>query len=364
MTWCGINDFCTRPYWRADRPAKPNTGTKPIAPGELFVTGSIVIEADTVLVSGAETLLLDYMHFKGWRRSVQVGITAAGDIWVEVQQGDSRSYGCLEMVTPVSGARFRLTISWDGPHRFGAMSYENPEDGSVLRTRLTSPVPIPADDLQRIVSGSFSVKTAPGISLIAVSDIVEKTGLNPSISAGSLIGTSDGPRPIERLNRGDMVLTEKNGYQPIRWIQKWDTPAVGFYSPIKLRRPYLGLSQDIFVAPHQRMIMTGTSAEYLFGRESVMVKAMHLLSYPAASLASGMRITTYYQLILDQHECIEIGGAWGASQYLGTFRYPKEFLATNPLSDLPDCAVPNHCKPVQPVLRSYETSSLLSTLSA
>lgn len=362
MTWRGINNFSEPSNWFSGTQSGGISNSDPSAFDELFVRGSIVIEAELGEHAGSEQVLLDYSFYQVWQRSLKVYVSAAGDMFVDIIQGRGRSHGRLKNVSP--GSLFRLTISWDGPERFGVVSLENFEDGSLLQAPINTPVPVPADDLKRIINLSGSPKVDPGVTLVAISDKVEKVGLNPSIANGSLITTADGPRPIERLCLGDNVLTESSGYQPIRWIIERTVPAYGMFAPIRLRTPYMGLTQDILVAPHQQMVMKGSSAEYLFGQESVMVRARDLVGHASACLESGQQTTTFYQIILDQHDYIEIGGAWGASQFLDRFDYPDEFSATNPLAHVPKNTRPKHQTPARAVLQSYETTSLLSALTA
>lgn len=355
MTWIGINDFCGLEHFdRANH--RTDCG--------MLVRGSLVIEAKIEPSQSLENGLIDYSHFQSWQRGLSVKLTSRGDIRITIEQGPSQSYVQIANAVSPLGSHFRLTISWDAPNRIGVATFEDIERGQITQAQFPSPLPIPIEDLERIFTLSDSISVDSSVTSLALSDRIETVGLTPSFAKGCRVTTQSGARAIERLKVGDLVLTKKNALQPIRWIIEQTVPAAASLAPIKLRAPYLGLSHDVVVARHQRVMMTGTSAEYLFGQESVMVQAGHLLGHPSAHPASTRRTITYYQIILDRADCFELGGAWVASQIINTANHPPMIKATDPLADMPAPTIPNHRTPDHSVLQGYETTSLLDTLTA
>ena len=362
MTWLGTNDFFTPALWQI-----PDAGSNEhaaLVASDMLVTGSLVIETDFEADPEADRVLLEYSHHRLWQRGLSVRILPNMDIVVEIQQGPGTSRTRIRNVSPPAGNRIRLTVSWDAPRRFGITSVEYLGDPTIVQAEMTQPLPLPIADLERIVKTTGSVHVDHGVTLIAVSDRIESVGLDPSLASGTLIATDTGPRPIEQLVAGDMVLTEQSGLQPIRWILSRQVPAAGSFAPIRLRAPYLELDRDIIVAPHQRMMLHGGATEYLFGQDCVMVAAADFLGHASAQTAPGMGLITYHQIILDQHECLQLAGAWGASQFLGSFRHAFIYPVSSPLGKMPVSAIPFHIEPVRPLLQDYEANSLLSTLSA
>ena len=69
----------------------------------------------------------------------------------------------------------------------------------------------------------------------------------PCFVAGSMIETTDGPRAVEALVAGDMVMTRDDGPQPLRWIGKRSVPATGKMAPIRIAENALGAHGEVMV---------------------------------------------------------------------------------------------------------------------
>ncbi len=126
---------------------------------------------------------------------------------------------------------------------------------------------------------------------------------------GTLISTVHGPRLVEDLRPGDLIVTRDNGPQPLRWIGQKTVAATGVNAPIRLHQSLLqGATAPLLVSPQHRMLWTGSRAQMLFGDNEVLVAAHHLLSNPGAQRIEGGDVT-YMHLMLDQHEVIYANGA-------------------------------------------------------
>lgn len=126
---------------------------------------------------------------------------------------------------------------------------------------------------------------------------------------GTLISTAHGPRLIEELRPGDMIVTRDRGLQPLRWIGSRTVAAEGNHAPIRLDPSLLqGAYDPLLVSPQHRLLWSGARAQMFFGEGEVLVAATHLLDHPAVQQIQGGTVT-YMHLMLDQHEIIYANGA-------------------------------------------------------
>jgi len=330
---------------------------------ELLVQGSLVVEFEMSADGQVPARLVHYENTQGWNRRFTIYLNADHSIAVEIQQGPARVYARLSNWTKFPVGPTRLTYSWDAPARSGLLTLEALESGSIRQAIVDAPLPLPRSDLEIIARAGTQVADRR-LTFIAVSDSVVPVGPAPSIAGDTLVETSHGPRRIDRVQLGDEVLTAQHGLQPVRWIVKQELPAFGQYQPVRLRAPYLGLTRDITVSQHHHFRIGGTDAEYLFGTESVLVEARHLLNHPAATLMRQGKTQTYYQLLLDHHDCVCLCGAWGESLFIGDLGTSPDLQQTTHLAGLSPSATPRHRKLEIPMLKSFESNTLLDAISA
>ena len=134
---------------------------------------------------------------------------------------------------------------------------------------------------------------------------------------GTLIDTAHGPRPIETLATGELIVTRDNGLQPLRWVGSRTVTAKGDFAPIEIAPILLpDATAPLLVSPQHRLLWTGSRAQMLFGSDEVLVAARHLLANPAVTRRAGGSVT-YMHLMLDQHEVIYVNGAATESFYPG-----------------------------------------------
>lgn len=368
MSWVFVSDL-TRQAPKAEPTAGRMNGTSQnpnngVVNGGLLAKGSVLAEFDMGADGHVPTRLVHFETDQDWVRRFSIYLNADHSVSVETQQGLARSYVRLGDWMRKPTERARLTYSWDAPARIGLLSIECLDSGTINQNLFETPVPLPLFDAEQICAAGPSTQLDARLASLAISDEIEAIGPAPSIAGDTLVETAKGQRQINRLETGDEVLTFSNGVQPIRWIVKQDLPASGSFRPISLRAPYFGLRQDITVNHMQKIMISGADAEYLFGKEGVMVEARQLLGHPAATLQSAEFTKTYYQLLFDNHECIRLSGIWGESLFVGDLANVPELLATSRLSQLPRSAMPVHREPVGTLLQNYETRTLLDALSA
>lgn len=139
----------------------------------------------------------------------------------------------------------------------------------------------------------------------------------PCFTLGTLIDTPTGPRPVEALQPGDMVLTRDNGPQPLRWIGRVELGPDHLarhpeHQPVEIAAGALspGLpARDLRLSPQHRVLLTGWKAELMFGEDEVLVPATALRNDQGIRTNAADAGVTYLHLLLDRHEIIFAEGA-------------------------------------------------------
>ena len=134
---------------------------------------------------------------------------------------------------------------------------------------------------------------------------------------GTMIQTAAGPRAIETLAPGDLILTRDRGLQPLRWLGKRTVPATDALAPVQID-PILvpGATAPLIASQQHRILWEGYRAQMLFGESEVLVAAKHLLSNPAVRLLEGGEVT-YIHMLFDHHEVVYANGMPTESFYPG-----------------------------------------------
>ena len=125
----------------------------------------------------------------------------------------------------------------------------------------------------------------------------------PCFVAGTLIETPSGRVAVEALQPGDMVLTQDDGPQPLRWIGTRTVPATGNFAPIHIRSGTFGPHGDVMVSPLHRVLVRDSLAELLFGETEVLVAAKDLLNDHSVQRCEGGEVT-YVHLMFDRHQVV------------------------------------------------------------
>lgn len=142
---------------------------------------------------------------------------------------------------------------------------------------------------------------------------------------GTRIATPQGPRPIETLRPGDLVLTRDNGPQPLLWSARRRLTGARLHvmpglAPIRLRAGALAEAApepDLIVSPQHRLLVTGPAAEALFGTPEVLVRACDLVNDLGIRPLHGLTGVTYVHLLLPRHELIWANGVLTESFHPG-----------------------------------------------
>jgi len=360
MSWFATYDAQAR----SGRPERENAEIAGASDdASLLARGTLVLEYEASGDTRAPRRLLHYQASHGWERRFTVYLNADHSLAVEAQQGPTNCYVSLANSPRAPSGPQRLTYAWDAPARRGFLALEKPETGQVQSARLDAPVPLPLGDARALLRHDRT-QIDSCVSFAALSERPEPIGPSATIGAGAMIETPDGARAIERLRLGDQVLTRDNGAQTIRWILQQDRPACGPHAPIQLCTPYFGLTADLMVSPGQRIVIAGALAEYTFGNDAVLIPAQHLASHTGATVLPTHDTVTYRQILLDNHECIQVNGAWCDSLYVGRLADTPDILHLTGLAAIPEQMMPRHDGYVHPVLKTYESRAVLDSMIA
>ncbi|MEL7163850.1 MAG: Hint domain-containing protein [Pseudomonadota bacterium] len=177
-------------------------------------------------------------------------------------------------------------------------------------------------------------------------------------AAGTEIETPTGPRRVETLNPGDMVLTA-NGPLPIRWTGASTVSAQGDLAPVVITAGTLGNDRDLLVSPQHAILLSDWRAELFYGQDAVLVRAVDLLNMDGVFRATGGLIT-YCHVLMDTHEVVEAHGIWSETLYPGTVALDAMHPATRAevVSLVPDEAA--YGPKAAPYLRAYEGQMLVA----
>ena len=160
---------------------------------------------------------------------------------------------------------------------------------------------------------SFTVETDPNPTVI------------PCFTPGVRIDTLDGPRPIETLARGDLVLTADYGPVPVVWTRD-RTFASGHFEhyarhrPILIPRGALGAgvpTHDMQVSPQHRMLISGPIVERMCGVPEVFAPAGQLCGMSGIRQVHPRAPVRYIHVLMEKHCVIFANGAPSESLNIG-----------------------------------------------
>mmetsp|Transcript_29712 Transcript_29712/g.58988 ORF Transcript_29712/g.58988 Transcript_29712/m.58988 type:complete len:545 (+) Transcript_29712:5043-6677(+) len=125
----------------------------------------------------------------------------------------------------------------------------------------------------------------------------------PCFVAGTLIATDQGDKPVDTLQPGDLVMTQDDGPQPLRWIGTRTVAAQDNFAPIMIRAGTFGQHGDVRVSPLHRVLVRDSLAELLFGEAEVLVAAKDLVNDYSVTRQVGGQVT-YVHLMFDKHQVV------------------------------------------------------------
>ncbi|MEO0991887.1 MAG: Hint domain-containing protein [Pseudomonadota bacterium] len=153
--------------------------------------------------------------------------------------------------------------------------------------------------------------------------LVETLG-PPCFTPGTLIATLAGPKPVETLVPGDLIVTLDAGPQPLVLLKEQQFDAAHFRKeprqlPVTIGKDALGPGlpdQPLTVSPQHRMLVRSPVAERMFGSEEILIPAVHLEGLPGVE-RSAPEDVRYLHVVLPVHAVIFANGAPSETLYLG-----------------------------------------------
>lgn len=364
MSWLALCDFVTPLFSRRGLArALPDGRGEITDAAEDLPTGTFVVEALFQPSSDGRHRLLTYRRPGGEPVDFSVTVSASEGAIISHREGrETRQYRVSADIMR-RGDPLRMTLNWDRAADWGLLSLENLETGHLKQAEVSAPLPVRLVDIERM---SLRTRKPDGnaVSYFGFSGGIEPVGLSACIAPHAPVETPQGPKMIDRLKPGDLILTRDNGPQPVRWVGAREVPARGGFRPIRLRAPYFGLTRDLQVAPDQCLLITGSEVEYLFGEEEVLVEARHLVNGVSAYWEKTGPTVQLYHILLDQHEVIRIAGCELESLYVGSIASDAALLGTTMLREIAPETVPSHSGSARPILKSYEAMTLQTALAS
>ncbi|QPH52803.1 Hint domain-containing protein [Pontivivens ytuae] len=174
-----------------------------------------------------------------------------------------------------------------------------PADGAT-----STNLPVPTDPNSATYSIQFN-QPNPGTQ--SNEPISEGASGSVCFAAGTRIETPHGPRPIEDLRPGDLVLTLDAGPQAVVWAGCTRMVASGRTRPVRIAPGVLGNTSALVVSPQHRLLLRGPRAMLLFGTAELLVPARALVDGRAARrIAAGP--VDYHHILLEQHHVVRANG--------------------------------------------------------
>jgi serralysin len=190
----------------------------------------------------------------------------------------------------------------------------------------------------------------------------------PCFTAGTLIETPTGPRPVESIRPGDLVTTLDDGPQIVRWVGRRDMgladllrqPAL---QPVELTAGALGPGlpdRAMSVSPQHRVLLTGPSCALFFGEDEVLVPAHQLVGRPGVRQRLGP--VSYVHLLFEKHQIVQTHGLWSESFQPGpmVLRNMPDAQREELFALFPELAEGSEFPAARATLKAHETRVLLA----
>lgn len=242
--------------------------------------------------------------------SVQVALIAQDDIAdiakshptiVDLLANDQSSTGLQLSITSINGVPVQ------------------PGDSVVLTTGETITL-LPDGTISVLSTGSqqssvfsYEVTDSSGNSDVAFATV----NTVPCFVTGTMIETPHGPRRVESLQAGDLVLTRDHGPQPVRWVGRALRRAVGADRPVVIPAGSFGGHGELRLSQRHRILMTGAGPDMICGLTEALVPAAHLVAAGLATLIGKGELVLYHHFLFDRHEIVTANGL-ASESYLPT----------------------------------------------
>ncbi len=146
---------------------------------------------------------------------------------------------------------------------------------------------------------------------------IEAANFTGGLVEGANVRTPCGPRRIELVRPGDMIVTRTYGLQPVRMIWKRQVTQDQMrlnpdLAPIRLKPRAIGPmmpQRDLIVAPDHRLLIPGFRVAGMPDDKCVLAEARELAgTSDAVYVDRSMEVVTYYHMVFDSHQILTANG--------------------------------------------------------
>ena len=326
---------------------------QPVNPDHVLPRGSLMVQFSFApQIQPAN--LIRYAARDPWPAGLTLCIDQDGLLRLLLRQGNSAQSWDLPTGIKNPGEVVLVTYVWDAPARTGVLAAYLPDQDQLFQIDITAPVPPNLRDLGRMVAEGQGCTLAAEVAFLAIADHLVPVGPLPGFNGQVQVATPEGPVAISRIRCGDLVDTVDGDPARVVWSGAVTLPARGRFAPLLLRAPYHGLAADFVVRPDQRLYLTGSDIEYLFGQEDVLAAIRHLEDGRSVLRQPEMAVVSYHQLVLDRHAIIRVNGAALESLDISSILADPSSLRHSVVAQVPPALLPRGPGLPQPVLRDFE----------
>lgn len=359
MSWIGLRDATTGVF---SPMGLDQLDRVPFDLNAVIPRGTLMMEFASDPRGGVQTLL-NYGSSHPWAAGLTLTLSGNGMLVLTQWQGDQRREHKLATDILTVKPSVTVTYTWDAPLRRGVLAIEV-GDSVPLFAELVSPLPMSMRDGVRMMADTRHCAVNSGATFVAIADDVMPIGVLPTLGENTMIQTPKGAVAVSKLRVGQMVMTAQGGTAQVRWCGSAILPARGRFAPLTLRAPYHGLLCDMTVAPNQRLQAAGSAVEYLFGTDTVAMRAGHMADGLSVRPAACGQTYQYWQVLLDRAAPMQIAGLVFEGLDVTGVRLDPSLRQHSVLANLPPELVPMQKGIEVPLLQSYETLTLRSILAA
>ena len=172
-------------------------------------------------------------------------------------------------------------------------------------------------------AGTYSIRftgIGPNNSLGAV---IDNVSFVVCFTAGTLIDTPGGPRPVEDLRPGDLISKLDNGPQPVPWVGHRSVTRDKMMRDLRLRPVTIAEGafgpsrpvRDLAFSRQHRILRTRWASALFFAEPEVLVPAYKLANGRTFQLTLPRGDVTYVHFLCDRHEIVIAEGLATESLY-------------------------------------------------
>lgn len=278
-----------------------------------LAAGTFVAELRLPLPRASVLINLQTNH--GTARSFGLFVGPDGGLSLLHRDGMAVQRVSLPAPLAMRGSAARLTFRFDAKAKTWALRLESltGEEPPVTAQGVGS-LPFANIDLDDICK---KAATDPAVLWFGFCRSLDVPRAAPWIGLRTPVETTRGWVAAANLKAGDMIVTADRGPLALRALHRVDLPARGSFAPVLLRGPFYDPRGDVLVSADQRIALTGSAVEYLFGTDAVLVAARDVIDGQTA-LAEDRR-NVISAVSLDLGQAALIGGAGSLGLAVGDY---------------------------------------------